>query len=170
MWRTSETCYHWLKTCGKEIFLQEPIHQRCKWSVKTINHGVLEYKVAKKIWFQAPFTVQSVNVQFQDMLNTIQEMATRGKPTLNSWYCIHLITFFLVQEGLLKELWRNWTRVSYPIHIFAKKQNDTSRGNTKIIVAVGKVWSIICKVVSCKNSPPYRYGLQWCTNFVAWAL
>ena len=122
MWRTSETCYHWLKTCGKEIFLQEPIHQRCKWSVKTINHGVLEYKVAKKIWFQAPFTVQSVNVQFQDMLNTIQEMATNMRKANFELMVLYSSYYsFFGTRGALKRAMKELNEGKLPHTYFCKE-------------------------------------------------
>ncbi|KAH9753314.1 putative reverse transcriptase/RNA-dependent DNA polymerase [Citrus sinensis] len=59
----------WKRKC-----LEDPIRQRCNREVETINHALLECKVAKKIWLHAPFSIQTQNGSNQDILSLIHDL------------------------------------------------------------------------------------------------
>lgn len=66
--RGEQQIYYLLLTTDnlwKRKILQEPICQKCRKSVETIGHPLLDYKVVKKIWFKALFKVKSLILQLR---------------------------------------------------------------------------------------------------------
>ena len=75
MWRASNNLLPSTENLWKRKVVEEPTCKRCKISVETISHALLECKAARKIWLQSPFSAPSLEVNSQDIFSTLQNMA-----------------------------------------------------------------------------------------------
>ena len=75
MWRASNNLLPSTKNIWKRKVLQEPTCQICRKSIESISHALLEYKAAKSIWLQSPFTVPSFKDHSHDIFSILQRMA-----------------------------------------------------------------------------------------------
>lgn len=75
MWKASNNLLPTTENLWKRKVLQEPLCQRCKLSVETISHALLECKAASKIWVQSPYSVPSPEASTQDVFSTLRGMA-----------------------------------------------------------------------------------------------
>ncbi|KAH9781318.1 putative non-LTR reverse transcriptase [Citrus sinensis] len=75
MWRASNNLLPSTENMWKRKVIQEPTCQICRKSIESISHALLEYKAAKSIWLQSPFTVPSFKDHSQDIFSILQGMA-----------------------------------------------------------------------------------------------
>ena len=75
MWRASNNLLPSAENLWKRKVLQEPTCQRCRRNIESVSHSLLEYKVAKKILLQSPYTVPSFEAHSQDIFSMLQGMA-----------------------------------------------------------------------------------------------
>ena len=75
MWRASNNLLPSVENLWKRKIVEEPTCKRCKISVETISHALLECKAARKIWLQSPFSAPSLEANSQDIFSTLQNMA-----------------------------------------------------------------------------------------------
>ncbi|KAH9781766.1 putative reverse transcriptase/RNA-dependent DNA polymerase [Citrus sinensis] len=75
MWRASNNLLPSAENLWKRKVVEEPTCKRCKLSVETISHALLECKAARKIWLQSPFSAPRLEANSQDIFSTLQNMA-----------------------------------------------------------------------------------------------
>ena len=75
MWRESNNLLPSTENLWKRKVLLAPTCQRCRKSIESISHALLECKAAKSIWLQSPFTVPSFKHHSQDIFSILQGMA-----------------------------------------------------------------------------------------------
>ncbi|KAH9688162.1 reverse transcriptase domain-containing protein [Citrus sinensis] len=75
MWRASNNLLPSAENLWKRKVVEEPTCKRCKLSVETISHALLECKAARKIWLQSPFSDPRLEANSQDIFSTLQHMA-----------------------------------------------------------------------------------------------
>ena len=81
MWRASNNLLPSAENLWKMKIMDEPTCKRCKISVETISHALLECKAARKIWLQSPYTAPSLEANSQDIFSTLQRMAKEMRKT-----------------------------------------------------------------------------------------